>query len=261
MGAGPSKPSARTIRVLNSAEAEERLKQANESDGYFYACMACAANRAAMQSVEPIGAPAGAEERLRRIVLPAWIPNELDVAFFREGLAHTRGDSREAMHTRGSTVWLPYDALGKADFERTFLHECIHISQRADSERWTKLYETAWNMRVRTAPLPAQLAGRLRLNPDTFGWPHFTWSRWTPVLTFMRPDAPRLQETRLLFVNDGSDVEGWQSATPGPWMKEFGIDNPSVCEHPNEMSAYLLSDASLDCKARQKLLEAISSWA
>jgi len=250
MGLVPSKPDKRTIRVLTSAEAEERLGQANESDGYFYACMACSANRAAMQTVDPIGPPTGAEQLIGQIKLPTWIPNKLEVAFFREGMAHTRG----------ITIWIPYDALSKPDFERTFLHESIHISQRSDPGRWTKLYEVAWNMRTRVAPLPIQLAGRIRLNPDTFGWPHFTWSRWTPILTFLRPDAPRLQETRLLFVNDGSDVEGWQSATPDSWMREFGIDNPSICEHPNEMAAYLLSDESLNCKARQKLLEAISSW-
>jgi hypothetical protein len=255
MGAGQSSESSGpTIRVLNSATAAQRLAQQNGSGGdkYFYGCISCAANRAAMQAVEPVGAPVGAEEQLNAIKLPTWAPKELEVAFFREGLPHTRG-------SRMATIWLPLNALQMPNFAQTFLHECVHISQRLQPDIWTKIYKAAFNAEPAESDLPPELNGRLRLNPDTYGWPHFTyWGRWTPVLIFKRPEVARLDQVRLLFLNKAG---GWQSAPPADWMEKIGTDVPVVCEHPNELSAYLIADPDLSAlPICQKLLGLLSRY-
>lgn len=244
MGASQTKPKNGSIRILNSAEATARLAV---PDDYFYACMACSANRQAMQTVEPVAAPAWVT-RLHEIKLPTWAPKELEVAFFREGMPHTRGPR--------PTIWLP---LNLPDLERTFLHECAHISQREKSEIWTKIYADAFDARPFEGQIPLELKGRLRLNPDTYGWPHFQfWERWTPVLAFKRPEAPNLGQVRLLYLNA---LGGWQSSAPHDWMQKIGTDAPHICEHPNELAAYLLTEPGLaSLTIREKLMAAISRY-
>lgn len=248
MGAGQSINQRPTIRVLNSAEATRRLAEQNGTAGdkYFYGCMACAANKTAMQAVEPVAAPAWAAQ-LHEIKLPTWVPKKLEVAFFREGMPHTRGSA---------TIWLP---LNVPNIEQTFLHECVHISQREQPSLWTKIYAEVFDARPFEGEIPSELQGRLRLNPDTYGWPHFTyWKHWTPVLAFKRPEAPSLDQVRLLFLNNKG---GWQSAAPHDWMEKIGTDSPAVCEHPNELAAYLLTEPRLAMlPIRAKLMAAISRY-
>ncbi len=236
MGQTATKPTVTkpTFRILNSAEAAQQLEVNNAYDNYDTACRQCRANRAAAQRIQPCAAPEGARSAIDAVVLPAWLADhlkgtEIKIAFFREGLPHTRAPD---------TVWLP---AAMPDFQTTFIHELIHISQRLWPNQWTAAYKATWNMEP--GSLPAALKGRLRLNPDTFTSKPFTWiapsgARWTPALVFANPDAPRLKAVRLLFVNSGG---GWQSAVPTEWMQTFRADDPSICEHPHEMAAYTLS--------------------
>ena len=220
--------------ILNSAEAEKQLGVNNGHDNYDTACRQCRANRAAAQQIQPCAAPNGARSAIDAVTLPSWLAADLRevtirVAFFREGLPHTRAPD---------TVWLP---TSMANFQTTFIHELIHISQRLWPQRWADAYKEVWNMTP--GSLPMELNGRLRLNPDTFTSRPFTWTApsgatWTPALTFANPDMPRLTAVRLLFVNSGG---GWQSAVPTEWMRTFRTDDPSTCEHPHEMAAYTLS--------------------
>jgi hypothetical protein len=223
-----------TFRLLNSAEAIQQLEVNNAYDNYDTACQQCRVNRVAAQRVEPCAAPSWARAAIDRTVLPAWLAEhlqgmEIKIAFFHEGLPHTR---------EPDTIWLPAEM---SDFQTTFIHELIHISQRRWPARWTTAYKTVWNMEP--GWVPADLKGRLRLNPDTFGSVPYTWTapsgaKWTPVLTFANLDAPRLTAVRLLFVNGGG---GWQSTVPTEWIQTFRTGEPSICEHPHEMAAYTLS--------------------
>ena len=57
---------------------------------------------------------------------------------------------------------------------------------------------------------------------------------------------------RIVFLRpDGS----WSSVIPPGWMDFFGTQNPSLCEHPHEMAAYILSDNSnpFDSEAAKRL--------
>lgn len=232
MGQTLGKP---TFRVLTSVEAEQELIRNNRLDHYDTACTMNAVNRLAAQRVEPCAAPEGLKRAVMEAKLPPWLAADLagvkvNVAFFKEGLPHTR---------ERNTIWLP---VGLRDFETTFIHECIHISQRLWPDKWNAAYKTIWNM-TPTAwpPVPHK-----RFNPDTFKSTAYKWTApsgatWTPVLVFMNPDAPKLTATRLLFVgNEG----GWQSTPPHEWMQTFKGADPSICEHPHEMAAYTLSTGS-----------------
>jgi hypothetical protein len=232
MGQAQGKP---TFRVLTSTEAEQELIRNNRLDHYDTACLMNRVNSLAAQRVEPCAAPEGLKRAIGAIKLPPWLAADLagvevNIAFFKEGLPHTRA---------GNTIWLPSSLR---DMEITFIHECIHISQRLWPDKWNAAYAAVWNM-TPTAwpPVPYK-----RFNPDTFKSTAYKWTApsgatWTPVLVFMNPDAPKLTETRLLFVGDQG---GWQSTPPTEWMQTFRGADPSICEHPHEMAAYTLSTGS-----------------
>ncbi len=233
MGQAQTKP---RFIVLNSAQAEAELLRNNELDNYDTACAMCRVNRLAAQHVEPCAAPLASIETIR---LPKWLAADLasaevKVAFFKEGLPHTRA---------GNTIWLP---RSMPDFETTFIHELIHISQRLWPEKWAEAYKTVWNM----TPTPWPHISHRRFNPDTFSSSAFKWTApsgasWTPVLVFMNPDAPKLSSVRLLFVNERG---GWQSTPPQEWIAAWGTADPSICEHPHEMAAYQITGANLKNK-------------
>lgn len=236
MGQAQTKPQ---FTVLNSAQAEEQLRRNNELDNYDTACAMCRINRLAAQRIQPCAAPHGVEERIQSVRLPAWLAADLanttvKVAFFYEGLPHTR---------EPDTIWLPQSM---PDFETTFIHELIHISQRLWPERWAAAYKATWNM----TPTEMPPLSHRRFNPDTFKSPAFKWTApsgatWTPILVFMNPDAPKLNSVRLLFVNERG---GWQSTPPTEWVQRFGTADPSMCEHPHEMAAYQLASGDLKNK-------------
>jgi hypothetical protein len=232
MGQAQTKP---TFRVLTSAEAEAELIRNNRLDHYDTACAMCAVNRLAAQRVEPCAAPEDLKKAIMAVEFPPWLKadlagTEVRVAFFKEGLPHTRA---------GNTIWLPVELR---EFKTTFIHECIHISQRLWPGRWDAAYEAVWNM----TPTAWPSIRHRRFNPDTFSSSAYKWSApsgktWTLVLVFMNPDAPKLTDVRLLFVNSDG---GWQSTTPQEWMQTFKNADPSICEHPHEMAAYTLSSGS-----------------
>jgi hypothetical protein len=222
-----------TFRLLNSAEAEAQIKRNNELDNYDTACAMCAVNRLAAQRVEPCAGPEDLKRAIQAIKLPSWLERDLadvKVAFFKEGLPHTR---------ERDTIWLP---VSLRDVETTFIHECIHISQRLWPRRWADAYKAVWNM----TPTAWPSIRHRRFNPDTFSSGAFKWTApsgktWIPVLVFMNPDAPKLTAVRLIFVNSEG---GWQSTPPQEWMQTFKNADPSICEHPHEMAAYTLSTGS-----------------
>lgn len=220
--------------ILNSREAERELAQNELSDGFEAKCLRCERNRRAAQIVEPCSAPANVNERLGAS-LPSWLQSlgQVRVAFFREGLPHTRAPG---------TIWLPYDWSISPNYKETLIHELIHIHQRKNPDFWKDLYGRKWEMVPFTGQLPAEVEGRRRLNPDTIWSPLYVWKgEWIPVAVFLRPDTPHLREIRLLFVH----VSGaWQSVPPPDWMDFFGTKDPSTCEHPHEMAAYMMTGDS-----------------
>jgi hypothetical protein len=183
------------------------------------------------------------------------VPDELSIGgtikigVFEEGLPHTRPPK---------TIWFPESLLAKGGehFNETFLHECIHLHQRAHEDLWDKFYREQWNFIRYKGAIPREVEERRRLNPDTLRAPFYAWNGnggpYIPVAIYKKPDDADLKEVRLIFVRpDGS----WSAVMPPGWMEFFGTQNPSLCEHPHEMAAYILSDNAnpFDSEAARRL--------
>lgn len=247
MGAGQSvgaivpKP---IFTICSRSGAEQQLRLNEQLDQYNATCLASAPNRAAAPTVEPTDPPADAVVAIGIAALEPWLQHGVrgtNIAFFLEGLPHTR---------EIATIWLPYDATVRADnLKKLLMHESIHIHQRIFRDIWSEIYESVFRMQPFNGRLPTELESKRRLNPDTILWPLYLWNNYVPVMVFLRPDAPRLTETRLVWYNvaDGS----WSLATPNGWVEFFGTVLSSHCEHPNELAAYILSEELISPTTRE----------
>lgn len=252
MGAWTSKseeiPPGNIFNVLGHAKALQAATLNEQLDGFEAACMRSEANRRAMQSVEPCAPPPTAD-RLNTVALPMWLQaiRTTNVVFFLEGLPHTR---------EFATIYLPYNLIYEDGFAKTLVHEAIHIHQRLFRHDWNKIYARIWDMRPWHEEVPADLEARRRFNPDTHMEPLYIWrGRYVPVMVFRRADAPRLREAHCVWYD--TDTGSWAQVPPPGWMDLFGTDNPSHCEHPNEMAAYILTDNS-SSKAKMLLEDAVN---
>jgi len=237
MGAAASTPSIQPIFIINDRNGSEQQLRLNEQlDQYNAACIASAPNRSAAPTVEPSDSPADIYEKMKSIELEPWIRDKIrgtNISFFLDGLPHTR---------EYATIWLPYHICeNDRSFIKVMKHEAIHIHQRIYGSVWKEIYETVFNMKPWNGKLPAELDGKRRLNPDTILWPLYSWNNRVPVMVYIRPDVPRLTETRLVWYNIADN--SWNLAAPKGWTDFFGTDAASICEHPNEMAAYFLTEA------------------
>jgi hypothetical protein len=242
-----------SVPIFNILEKADAIRQseANEAlDGFEAACIRSEANRRAMQVVEVCAPPSNADAAVNRVAIPLWLQSirRTNVVFFQEGLPHTR---------EPSTIYLPYNLIYEENFPKTLVHEAIHIHQRNNRSAWNNIYDRIWDMRRWSGTLPPELESRRRLNPDTHLLPLFIWQdRYVPVMVFRRADAPRLTESHCVWY----DVKtgGWNQVPPPGWTDFFGTDRSSLCEHPNEMAAYILTDESNSSKAKLLLEEALN---
>lgn len=237
------------FNILEKLDAMKQLEANEQLDRFAATCIASEANRRAMQAVDVCAPPIGAGASIRGVSVPEWLHSirTTNVAFFLEGLPHTR---------EPSTIYLPFDATDKGDFGKTLIHEAIHVHQRRNRTAWTRIYERIWNWKPWSGTLPPELEQRRRYNPDIHLGPLFIWKgQYVPVMVFRRADAPRLTEAHCVWYDVSTG--GWNQAPPPGWTDLFGTEVPSLCEHPNEMAAYILSGDSYDSVAKSLLEEAI----
>ena len=237
------------FNVVEISKARVQATANEQLDGFDAACMKSEVNRRAMQLVEVCAPPPAAAEYVAAVPLFDWLRTirTTKVLFFLEGLPHTR---------EVATIYLPYDIVYEATFNKTMLHEAIHVHQRIHRDAWNAIFARAWDMRPWHGDLPAGLESRRRYNPDTHLEPLFIWrGHYVPVMVFRRADAPRLREAHCVWYN--VETEGWEQVAPPGWREFFGTDTPSLCEHPNEMAAYILSDDSYQSAAKSILETAI----
>lgn len=249
MGAAPSTNKTHFL-ILNSGESENEQTLNDWSDKFDTRCVKCKVNRRAAQVVEPCAAPPPAEKQLLSVQMPKWLQSldTVRVAFFREGLPHTRAPN---------TIWLPYDWSVSPNYKETLIHELIHIHQRKNPDFWKDLYGRKWDMVPFDGRLPAEIEARRRFNPDTVQAPLYIWrDEWIPVAVFLRPDAPHLREIRLLFVHK---TGGWQAVPPAEWTGFFGTADASICEHPHEMAAYMLTHDGTTSLAKKLAIDFIQN--
>lgn len=242
------------IEVLSLDNAYEQLAINETNDRYLKYCTESEPNAIALSKVfmkptdpetkeQATTMSNAALEKVPSTLMPS---ATIKIGFFEQGLPHTRPPN---------TIWFPEVALRSSTrkFNETFLHECIHLHQREHEDQWNRFYLEAWNFAPWTGKLPKSIEKNRRLNPDTIRVPFYIWrDEYIPVAVYSKPSDADLREVRLMFVKkDGSAA----STTPPGWIEFFGTQEPSVCEHPHEMSAYFLSDNQnpFDSLAAQRL--------
>ncbi len=243
------------IKVLQLEDAYEEMALNETEDQYLKSCTESDSNMIALHKIymKPCKPPSNTETMSNVAIasVPAalTVDGTIKIGVFEEGLPHTRPPK---------TIWFPESLLRKGNerFTETFLHECIHLHQRAHEDLWDKFYREQWNCIRYVGSIPKEVEARRRLNPDTLRAPFYAWNSsgglYIPVAVYKNPDDADLTEVRLIFVRpDGS----WSSVMPPGWMDFFGTQNPSLCEHPNEMAAYILSDNAnpFDSEAARRL--------
>lgn len=243
------------IKVLGLEDAYEEMANNESEDQYLKSCTESVPNLAAIHKIymKPCRPPADTQtmSNAAMAALPAALmpTGTIKVGIFEDGLPHTRPPA---------TIWFPESMLYKSNenFNETFLHECIHLHQRAHEDVWDKFYREQWNCIRYAGKIPKEVDERRRLNPDTIRAPFYAWhssgSVYIPVAVYKKPEDAELSEVRLVFVRpDGS----WSAVLPPGWMEFFGTQIPSICEHPHEMAAYILSDNSnpFDSEAARRL--------
>jgi len=161
-------------------------------------------------------------------------------------------------HTRPSDlVCLPQSASSLT--LSTFVHELWHLHQRAHSREWNSFFEKQWKWKIFEGDMDPELEKMRRLNPDTLADPLWIWNNeWVPICLFLNPSSPSFQDTATWFFNarTGSHTRDLPNG-----MRIFFSDSlsPSAYEHPNEVSAYMLTGRALSCEAYRLIINHLSS--
>ena len=156
-------------------------------------------------------------------------------------------------HTRPHHI-IAYPLTGGGLSFETFSHELWHIHQRKWYKDWVQFFEKEWRFRVFEGDLPSQFEFVLRINPDTMTDPLWVWNdTWVPMCVFLNPVTPELSQTDVWFYNVRSKT--YVQDIP-PAMAEFFSKHSrlpkTAFEHPCELAAYGLTDASLQSEAIKK---------
>lgn len=254
----------KSVKVLSLEDAYEQMAINESEDQYLRSCTESVPNMDAIHKIylKPCKPPAQTEGMTNsavNIIPTSLIPSStIKVGIFEDGLPHTRPPN---------TIWFPESILNNsARFNETFLHECIHLHQREHEDLWDKFYREHWNFVRYKGTIPKEIEERRRLNPDTLRAPFYGWlgmdgkqGPFIPVVVYKKPENADLTEVRLIFVRpDGS----WSAVMPPNWIEFFGTQIPSICEHPHEMAAYILSDNTnpFDSEAARRLKNMYSTF-
>jgi hypothetical protein len=136
----------------------------------------------------------------------------------------------------------------------TLEHERIHLSQRANPEKWQTVFK-AWNMKPWSASsgdIPLEILQRRRLNPDLLNIPMYIWKdEWVVFALFRSMKPSNLSDIDIVWWNALSRTLH-RDAPPG-WKEFFG--DVTAGEHPYEIAAYLLADLKNDSPAYRALVD------
>jgi hypothetical protein len=125
----------------------------------------------------------------------------------------------------------------------TFIHELWHIHQRAHRDLWHRLYTVTWGFKPwNSEGIPEELRSQIRINPDTMMYGLYCWrDEWVPLPIYNSPTRPRMNDCSVWFLN--VKTGRWRQTVPEAWAEYFShpMIPASAHEHPNELSAYMLS--------------------
>ena len=243
------------IHILITPKIHEALHYAESKDKYNKLCNESPANASAREGMNYTAASLSNVDInvLNNLfnqyvkLVPPRILSDLDYVSIAmlmpsadNGFPHTRPDRLICFPESGALPSL-----------QTFIHELWHIHQRKYPDLWNRLYTTVWGFKQwrGEAELPMELMKQIRINPDTLTYGLYCWKdEWVPLPIFTSPSRPRMNECAVWFWN--VRTKRWRQTPPEAWNAYFSshLIPPSANEHPNELSAYMLSTIGHDMR-------------
>ena len=244
------------VYILLTPKIHEALYYAEDKDKYNKICNESRANAEARSGMNYTAAMVSQvdynviNDLLKQYIklLPQRLINDLDYVSIAllmpsadNGYPHTRPDRLICFPQSSSLPSL-----------ETFIHELWHVHQRKYHDLWHKLYTTVWGFKRwydEDKELPDELRKQLRINPDTSLYGLYCWKdEWVPLPVFLSPTRPRMNDCAVWFWN--IRTKRWRQTIPETWSEYFSSSllPASAHEHPNELSAYMLSTLSHDMR-------------
>lgn len=233
------------IRVLSYNEALDELSAAEQVDGYLGHCAADEKNRISRSRCNyvPYRLTDSDRQMYTQQIMDATrnLPRHLLQIGSIKVVILTASADGGMPHTRpGNIICLPYSSLGVS--RTTMIHELWHIHQRMFQKEWEKFYENMWGWKKYSGMIPDMLRTNIRYNPDTIMSGLWCYNEeWVPLPIFENITQPDIKQSTVWFYHVKS---GHRTKNVPDELKEMFGDSVRgvVIEHPNEASAYMLSE-------------------
>ena len=230
---------------LGGRDADMCLYAAEKIDGYRASILKSPLNSKARANQSYNGATTIVKIPIKDAVAPWWSGQVLWLEATADGgLPHTRPPGY---------ICLPKN-IDVARVDSVLLHERVHLHQRRYPDIWIKFVKDKWNMEPWTGSLPAEIEKARRINPDLIANPFFIWKKkWVSFAIYDDTGSPSLSATSTNWYNVA--LKTTTRIPPDGWLDFFG----SVLgdEHPWELAAYYVQDASIKSPAKDLLMKAV----
>lgn len=249
------------INLLDFYSGKNALAEAESIDQYITDCQYSALNKLARANTAYTPAKLGEKEysvySSLFIEYKKHIPRRLetDIEYVNIIILMPSADTG-LPHTRpGNIICFPQSATLPS--LKTFIHELWHIHQRLFPAIWSKIYKEIWNFTTYNGnDIPDELYNHVRINPDTVTRGLFCWkNEWVPLPIFLSPTQPKMSDCAIWYWN--TKTKQIRHEAPTAWKDIFfnSILPSSSYEHPNELSAYMLSEFTFDMKSPPAFLQ------
>jgi len=128
--------------------------------------------------------------------------------------------------------------VAAADFEKTLIHESVHIHQRRKPALWNQICKKeSWEPLAtssETGGVPTRWRERCRINPDTMATPFWAWEGVHVPLPMFRGENPGIADVDIKWWDRRMDSLFHEA--PRSFSSRYG-HNPPQPEHPFELLA------------------------